>query len=579
MIKIQLTLALLCMIASLQVNSQDQLSETKAPYLSPESKLFWPGKEPVYLFASQSPTGANPQRLESQSTPDFANPLYLDTEGVNFIRTKWAMNKETKKPVIPQQEVLFEIYNDGLAPVTKHEFSGASRYRLEGANYYGDNLSLSLEAQDGQSGVNKTYISLDNGAYQLYSGAITLDQSAAVNIKYYSVDNVGNIENAKEVSFVVDIVAPVTSHSFIGEKTGDIVSPKTTFSLKSRDNTSGVKTTYVQIDEGAEMPYTGDMLMDFEDGDHTITYFSVDQVGNKEEPKTVKIYVDATAPEVVATVVGDQYQNRGRVFVSTRTKVKLEASDNKAGIRKVWYKIDDGPERAYTEPFELPKAKGSHTIYYYAVDNVNNDFKSLFDETKSGRQGLDIDMEAPEIDYAFGGDIHTTRDTTFITPSTEISLSAVDNDAGVKNIGYKINGGKGQPYTGPFKLEEEGFYLVDFFGTDLVNNRNAKEFFFVVDHSGPQIEVVLSSESIGSLDLDENEQSIPVYGAGLKIYLGATDKIVDTDAIYYSLNGDKEQLYTGPIKIKQKGSLTYKVKAIDNLGNSSESETYEIFIK
>ena len=427
--------------------------------------------------------------------------------------------------------------------------------------------------------MKKTYISLNGAAYQLYSDAIQVSQNAPFNFKYYSVDNVGNIEEVNEVSFEVDVVAPTTTHAFNGDNFGSVYSPRSSFDITSVDSRSGVKTIYYQIDQGTEKRFTNPISLKLADGDHSITYYAIDQVGNKEEAKTVNFYVDAIAPDVTATVVGDQYQNRGRVFVSTRTKVKLEASDNKAGIKKLWYKIDNEPEKEYTEPFELPRSKGDHTIMYYAVDNVNNDFKSLFDESKSGRQGLEIDMVAPEISYSFGGDLHTTRDTTFITSDTEIKLSAVDSDAGVKNVGYKINGGQGQNYTEPFKLTEEGVYVVDFYGTDLVNNRNTKEFFFVVDNTGPQIEIVLSSESVGSIDLDEKDQPLGVYSKGLKIYLGATDRIVDTKSIYYSINGGAEKLYTGPINIKNSGIISYKVRAVDNLGNSSESETYEIFIK
>jgi len=577
--KTRLNFTLLCILCAFHLFAQNQSTEQKTHYLASDGKLYWPGKEPIYLFASQSPKGESPQRLESQSTPQYANPLFLDTEGVNFIRTKWAVDKRTKQPATPQEEVLFEIYNDGTPPVTTHKLLGASDYQKENTRFYGENLTLSLDVKDELSGIKKTYISLNGAAYKPYEGPIQLSQSASFDFKYYSVDNVGNVEEPKEVDFIVDIVPPVTSYSFKGDKSGNVVSPRTSFSLISKDQASGVKAIYYRIDEENEKQYTKEFQTNLKDGEHTITYYSLDQVGNKEEEKSISFYVDAIAPDVTATVVGDQFQNRGRVFISTRTKVKLEASDNKSGIKKLWYKIDDGPERAYTEPFELPKSKGSHTIWYYAVDNVNNDFKSLFDETKNGRQGLDIDMEAPEIDYSFGGKLYTSRDTTFITPDTEIILSASDNDAGVKNVGYKINGGKGKNYDGPFKLTEEGFYLVDFYGTDLVNNRNTKEFFFVVDDSGPQIEIVLSSEPIGSLSLDEKDEVLSVYSSGLTIYLGATDKIVDTESIYYVLNGEEEKLYTQPIKIKKKGNLTYKVKAVDNLGNSSETATYEIFIK
>ena len=118
---------LLCAIG-FNLTAQEQASEPRQYYVSQEGRLYWPGDEPVYLFASQSADGSNPKQLQSESTPEYANPVYLDTEGVNYVRTKWAVNKETKKVVVPQQEVLFEIYNDGISPTTQHSLSGASSF-------------------------------------------------------------------------------------------------------------------------------------------------------------------------------------------------------------------------------------------------------------------------------------------------------------------------------------------------------------------------------------------------------------------------------------------------------------------
>ena len=101
----------------------------------------------------------------------------------------------------------------------------------------------------------------------------------------------------------------------------------------------------------------------------------------------------------------------------------------------------------------------------------------------------------------------------------------------------------------------------------------------MVDKTGPQIEVILSSESIGSIKLDDRSEPLPVYDSGLKIYLGATDAVVDTESIYYSINGEAERLYTQPVKIRSKGIVSYKVRAVDNLGNTSQSEVFELFIK
>ena len=188
-------------------------------------------------------------------------------------------------------------------------------------------------------------------------------------------------------------------------------------------------------------------------------------------------------------------------------------------------------------------------------------------------------MEAPTIDYTFQGNTYTTRDTVFITSKTKISLSANDKNSGVKKIGYKVNGGRGQDYTAPFNLEDEGGYTVDFYGTDEVNNRNSDEFYFIVDNSGPNIENILSTEPIGSLSLTDRDSPLNVYPKGVNLYLGATDEVINVKAIYYQVNGGKEALYTKPIVINQPGNVTYRIRAVDHLGNERISEEFEIFVK
>ena len=211
---------------------------------------------------------------------------------------------------------------------------------------------------------------------------------------------------------------------------------------------------------------------------------------------------------------------------------------------------------------------------------MNNRFDGKLEEANLSRSSLDIDMDAPEISYEFKGSQYHSRDTAFVTSNSEIALSAIDGESGVKDLGYKINGGQGQIYDGPIKLEEEGHYTIDFYGTDQVNNRNTKTFFFVVDNTGPQIEHILSMEPVGKIMLDEKEgKPLNVYSKGVKLFLGATDKTVDTDKIFYSINESAEVEYTRPIKITAKGLVTYSVRAVDKLGNSTTLDPVEIFIK
>ena len=571
--------ALMVTLVSTTTRAQEVLPHEATYYTAPEGKLFWNAELPIYIFISTDSTGTDGQRLKSEN-PSHGNPMFLDTEGINWIRSQWAVNQQTHQPISPQQEILFPVWRDGTAPKTKVSFTQAQRAQTPERLYYGPNLRLSTAATDGGAGVAATYISVDAQPYTRYTDTLRLTTDARHVIKVYSVDHVGNVEAPQEFLFEVDVTAPLTRHTIGGEYNRDILSVRASITLESTDQSSGVQQVYYQLDGGTARKYGSSIpFQGLPDGEHVLTYYTVDRVGNREADKQFSFYLDKTPPVVTATVIGDQYQNRGRVFISDRTTVELKAEDNHSGVKSMVFSIDGGVEKEYTEPFPLKKSDGNHVVNYYAVDAVGNGFRGEFKEEYGGRQALSLDMEAPEVKYSFAGDLYITRDTAFITSKTEIGLEASDEDSGVKNIGYKINGGAGQVYEAPFTIPEEGFYSVDFFSTDLVNNRNTAEFFFIVDNTGPEIERIFSAEPVGRIELDDKDTALPVYSKGLTVYLGATDHRVNTKEIWYSLNGGQAVLYTRPIKVNQLGINTISVTATDELGNKTELEAVEFFVK
>ncbi|MEO9803527.1 MAG: hypothetical protein ABJF04_09785 [Reichenbachiella sp.] len=573
-----LFLLILCPLAAY---SQQKPNVQQKYYISEDGKLYWHGKNPVYLFISESPDGKDLHQLKSEVHKDYTNPMYLDTEGVNYIRSNWAADS-TLKQIQPKFELLFEVYRDSEAPKTTVAFDESPEYKnADGKQYYGKGLKFKSTASDNQSGVQKTFYSIDNNNFLAFSKDQDLNQDKEYDVKIYSADNTGNVEPIQMYQFRVDLTSPVSEYTVHNDRSGMIFAPRTYIKLQSVDATSGLNRIGYQIDDGPEKIFTDQInLSDLEDGPHTIKYYGYDNVKNKEDDKIIEFYLDSTVPVVEATIVGDQYQNRGRVFVSTRTKVKLTAEDNKAGVKTIKYSIDGADPETYYEPFIMDKTGGNHVITYFATDKVNNRFDGKLEEANLSRSSLDIDMEAPEIKYEFTGNQYHSRDTAFVTSNSEIALAAIDAESGVKDLGYKINGGTGQTYDGAIKLEEEGFYTIDFYGTDQVNNRNTKSFFFVVDNTGPKVEHILSMEPVGKIILDEKDgQPINVYSKGVKLFLAATDKTVDTDKVYYTLNGEAELEYAKPVKINTRGLVTYQVRAVDKLGNITTSEEIEIFVK
>ena len=573
-------LLLVCALtSSIDVEGQEQLKHQKKHFVSEDGKLYWQADQPVYLFASNDPNGKDPQRLESETTPDFANPLYLDTEGRNYVRTRWAVNKVTKES-IPETEVMFEIYRDGQAPVAEVSFVGAEKYVNAGITYYGKELMIEANAQDRHAGVASIYFSANTKPYEPFAATETVMKDGEYIYKFYAVDNVGNAAHASEFIFTVDVTTPETKHLVEGDHLDDILSPRSIIKLNATDESSGVRKTYYTIDDVNEKQYYGKVVVDdLDEGEHTIKYYSVDNVGNKEVEREFKFYLDQTTPEVIASVQGDQFDNGTNIYVSSRTSLKLASTDNKAGLMEVNFKIDNQAVETYSSPFSIPETTGKHHIAYYGTDKVNNNYKSLSTKVGFTQKVFLMDNEAPVLSHEFSGMKYHTRDTMFITSATEIILGATDAESGMNSLTYQVNGGQSEDYTKPLQFDMEGYYLVQFTGTDKVNNKRTDKFCFIVDNQGPVVENILSMQPIGSIALNEKDGDLNVHSKGVKLYLGATDEVIDTDVVYYSLNDQKERIYTSPIAINSTGIVSFTVRAVDKLGNETKADKVEIFVK
>ena len=80
-------------------------------------------------------------------------------------------------------------------------------------------------------------------------------------------------------------------------------------------------------------------------------------------------------PVVSATITGAKGVGE---WYKTQVTVTITAIDNSVGISKVYRKIDDGPWRAYYQPFAV-HGSGKKTVSYYAVNNagLRSDIQSV----------------------------------------------------------------------------------------------------------------------------------------------------------------------------------------------------------
>jgi hypothetical protein len=201
-------------------------------------------------------------------------------------------------------------------------------------------------------------------------------------------------------------------------------------------------------------------------------------------------------------------------------------------------------------------------IKSYAVDKVNNKSNS---QTANEKTSIPyIDLTGPELSYSLKGPKFSTRDTLFISSETQITLKAVDTEAGVHRISYSVSGSDPQEFTEAFNIEKEGYSSVEYTGYDNVENTSGGALSVKVDNTGPVV-----SASFGTSSL-RNEGGVEVYPSHTVLFLSATDNVVGFQKMSYSLNGSSEKSCSGMLRDLPVGKHEMHIKATDKLGNSTE---------
>lgn len=562
---------LLFSIVSTNLNAQEPLKHQKKMYVNENGRFFINKTLPVYLRLSTSPEEeAESHLLKSETSPRYSNPFYFDTEGYNTIRTPSQVDTVTKKVILPKQDIIFEVYTDSESPDTKIDYGTTPKHRNKGYYIYGEKLEVELSATDKTSGVEQILYSINKAPFKKYKAPLNFDKEKHYIIKYYSVDNVGNAEEVKTVNFTIDLTPPSSEYIIDGDINKNILSGRTSLSLKASDDTAGVAKIYYTIDDLKQHIYTKPIRMYYlSEGEHSITYYSVDKVKNKESEKSYTFYIDKTPPNIIEEVMGDKFIANGVEWISGRSKMKLTAIDNKAGVRSIHYTIG-GEYQVYEKPFYLPNESGSQKVKFYAVDKVNN--KSLGNNQSSSNMTMKYhDLTGPSLKYQFLGATIKMHDTVFISPETKIKLLATDPEAGVNNITYSLDKAEAVPYESSFTIAKEGLRQIDYIGYDNVNNSNGNNFFFIVDATGPKIYPHYNIAPSGITTIED--QTLNIYPKHLILYLSATDALVGTQKIFYSINGTPEKLYNSVISGFRNGSqYKIQIRAVDYLGNQSKEE-------
>ena len=550
-----LYLLLLATFFCSQIAAQNPNTHKKTSYVDSVGNYYTAPNLGFGLLIN-TPTAPSPIRLNNQQPPKFQNPVVLQEMGIYQIK----IQKGTGAP-----EAFYEIRIDGIAPTTAHIFDEKAPKIVNAQNtYFADGLSINLQTKDDMVGAKSTFYAINDTNFVPYKQPIELKNQGSYTLSYYSIDKVGNVETPKTTQFTIDASPPSTQVSRQGNYVGNVMGTDVVIKLQAEDELSGVKELYYTLDGTTFLPYTTSIASGaLSDGTHTITYYATDKVGNREATKAYTFYTDNVPAYARYTINGTKFIS-DNIYISEKTTIAIDATDNKSGVAAIAYSIDGTPPRAYTQPFFLDSKKKQQTLNYYATDSVGNASINKYEVLN-----IVVDNQVPTCELSLIGPQFNTRDTLFISPKTTIMIAAEDELSQIKEVFYKVNNGDFQKYKDKFTLKDKGFIRLIVTATDNIGNVKTVEKSFFNDDVTPEMNYQLSTNVLATDTLNgESYLRVPKY---CKLYIIASDDKTNVEETFFQVDNGVEQSFKSPISLPV-GLHTINYRAMDKTMNVSVGE-------
>jgi hypothetical protein len=367
-----------------------------------------------------------------------------------------------------------EVFVDLTPATTQAKFSEERSYKDETGLYVGLNSTVTLQAQDDLSGVGAIEYSWDGSNFVPYTKPLVVDKSGKQAIFYRSVDRVGNIEPAKKLEFIADGLPPASEMKLVGSAKATVingvnyVSDSIAFTVTAVDSESKVKQMWVEID-GKKQGYIKPVYF-LKEGQHTFTYYSVDNVDNKEAPKTFSFYTVSTPPKTNIQTIGKSVNMGGVNFAQSGFQVKLNVQENVVGTEKIEVRVDkDGAFQQYIEPLTF-RTPGIHNLVYRAVDRTGN-----VEPEKNFTVKIVDSFPSTKLNTA---QPLSTRDGVMYSPAPNVVTLNVSDETGVgiDQTLVSINDAPFAPYRGPITLDNNTkIYKISYKSVDRLGNEEQEK--------------------------------------------------------------------------------------------------------
>jgi len=296
-----------------------------------------------------------------------------------------------------QHEISYDI---AAAPMTTSSL--ASGYYREFP------LTVKLQCQPTGEACGKTYYALSEKSFitefAVYEDDILINES--LDLQFYSVSSVGDVENQRVRTFLLDNEPPKTTLSF--EDSG-------VFRLICEDDQAGCAATYYTLDGSLPTDQSMDYRVPLLIGnDQVISYYSVDKAANAESVQST----DHIAPVTRVSLAGGIYQQSQRIG--------LHCTDDYGDCLATYYTLDgsEPTDQSFRYQGEFVISENTDLMFYSLNPRLNREVVQ--------QESYMIDGVPPSTTASLAGGKYAS--------TVSVVLSCEDQNSGCQSIYYTLGG-------------------------------------------------------------------------------------------------------------------------------------------
>ncbi|GGN09749.1 hypothetical protein GCM10009721_42070 [Terrabacter tumescens] len=383
-------------------------------------------------------------------------------------------------------------------------------------------VTLTLVANDGLSGVDKTFYQLDGGA-QTAGTSVPVTAEGNHTLKFWSTDVAGNTEATKTVSFGIDKTSPTIGHTQDPAANGDGWNKSdVTVTFACSDSVSGIAsctTPQAVSTEGAAQKVTGTATDNAGNSATDPALVSIDKtkpaitVDALPTPNANGWYGDDVTATFTASdsLSGVKTQDKAHTFGEganqTATATATDTAGNSASVTTGKVNVDQTAPTITGTVVGTPNANGwfagNVTVHWTCDDNLSGVVACPVDTVVSGEgsnrsASASVTDQAGHTAYAIvdGIKIDRTAPSTkatgvpggWVNGPVTVGLAASDNLSDIDSTYYAVDGAPTPTKGNSVTVGAQGVHTVSYWSVDNAGNKeDAGSFTVKVDLSSPSI--------------------------------------------------------------------------------------------